>query len=93
MTTRFQSAQFVKLSQVPPDSGVSVISPASYANPDRVQRGLERLRTMGFAPRLGTNAQTRGPLFFAGTPEQRLADLHAAFADPDTGIVASVRGG
>jgi muramoyltetrapeptide carboxypeptidase len=48
---------------------------------------------MGFAPRLGANAQARGPLFFAGTPEQRLSDLHAAFADPDTSVVASVRGG
>ena len=48
---------------------------------------------MGFAPQLGEHTQTRGPLFFAGTPEQRLADLHAAFADPDTSMVASVRGG
>lgn len=93
MTTRFESAPLVKLSQAPPGSGISVISPAAYANPDRMQRGLERLRTMGFAPRLGANAQTRGPLFFAGIPEQRLADLHAAFVDPDTGIVASMRGG
>jgi muramoyltetrapeptide carboxypeptidase len=51
------------------------------------------LRSFGFAPRLGTNTQKRGPLFFAGTPEERLADLHAAFADPETAIVACVRGG
>jgi muramoyltetrapeptide carboxypeptidase len=35
----------------------------------------------------------RGPLFFAGSPEQRLEDLHAAFADPETTFVAAVRGG
>ena len=37
--------------------------------------------------------QTRGPLFFAGSPEQRLEDLHAAFANPETQVVAAVRGG
>ncbi len=54
---------------------------------------MERLRQLGYSPRLGANTQTRGPLFFAGTPQQRLADLHAAFADPETQIVAAVRGG
>lgn len=37
--------------------------------------------------------QARGPLFFAGSPEQRIQDLHAAFSDPETSMVACVRGG
>jgi muramoyltetrapeptide carboxypeptidase len=87
------SVPLLALAPIPPGSAISVLSPASFANPDRVDRGLENLRTLGFTPRLGANTQTRGPLFFAGTPEQRLADLHAAFADPDSAIVAAVRGG
>lgn len=83
----------VKLAAVPKNSGISVISPASFANPKRVDRGVEQLRTLGYDPRLAEYTQTRGPLYFAGSPEQRLADLHAAFADADTSIVASVRGG
>jgi len=75
------------------DAAISVISPASFAIPERVELGMERLRRLGYAPRLGANTQTRGPLFFAGSPEQRLADLHAAFADPETQLVAAVRGG
>jgi len=59
---------------------ISVLSPASFAKPERVDRGIERLRTLGFAPRLLANTQKRGPLFFAGTPEERLADFHVAFA-------------
>jgi muramoyltetrapeptide carboxypeptidase len=51
------------------------------------------LRTLGFSPRLGAHTQSRGPLFFAGSPEARLADLHAAFVDPETSAVAAVRGG
>ena len=42
---------------------------------------------------LRPHAQARGPLYFAGPAEQRLADLHAAFADPETQIVMSLRGG
>ena len=78
---------------VPSGSGISVIAPASFAQSDRVDRGMERLRALGFAPRLSQNGLQRGPLFFAGTPEQRLADLHAAFADETTSMVACLRGG
>ena len=73
---------------------VSVVAPASFAQPDRVERGLEvlarsRLRAAASAhPR-----STRGPLYFAGTGEQRLADLHAAFADESTSAVMCLRGG
>ncbi len=84
---------FASLSSIPKGAGINVLSPASFANPERVDRGLERLRALGFAPRLGANTQKRGPLFFAGTPEERLADFHSAFADPDSAIVACVRGG
>lgn len=76
-----------------PGSSISVVSPASFAKQERLDQGIECLRGLGFNCQLSTNTQTRGPLFFAGTPEQRLADLHAAFADHDTKIVASVRGG
>lgn len=93
MTSYPSSTPFIKLAPIPRGAGISVVSPASFANPDRLQRGLESLATLGFTPRLGAHTQTHGPLFFAGTPEQRLADLHAAFADPETSIVASVRGG
>jgi muramoyltetrapeptide carboxypeptidase len=78
---------------VPRDAGISVLSPASFAKLERVDRGIERLRTLGFVPRLGANAQKRGPLFFAGSPAERLADFHTAFADPESSIVACVRGG
>ncbi|HZB88167.1 MAG TPA: LD-carboxypeptidase [Terracidiphilus sp.] len=82
-----------KLAAIPPNARIHVLSPASFASNDRVERGLARLRTLGFAPHLATHAQTRGPLFFAGSAEERLADLHTAFADPETHIVAAVRGG
>jgi len=82
MTVHATPVPLLKPPPAPLGSNVNVISPASFANTDRVERGLERLRALGFAPRLGTHTQVRGPLFFAGSPESRLADLHCAFADP-----------
>jgi muramoyltetrapeptide carboxypeptidase len=81
------------LESIPAGAGIGVISPASFAMPERVERGVDRIRQLGFAPHLGTDTQIRGPLYFAGSPQQRLADLHAAFADSATRIIAAVRGG
>jgi muramoyltetrapeptide carboxypeptidase len=36
---------------------------------------------------------TRGPLYFAGTPEMRLRDMHHAFADDEVRAIFSTRGG
>jgi len=83
----------MKLSPICEGAAVSVISPASFAMPERVKLGVERLRQLGFSLKLGGNTQSRGPLFFAGSVEDRLADLHAAFANPETSLVAAVRGG
>lgn len=78
---------------IPLDAAVSLIAPASFARPERVVEGTRALRAMGFSQKPGAHTHMRGPLFFAGTREQRLADLHAAFADESTHVVMSLRGG
>ncbi len=83
----------IKLLPVVPGAGVSVIAPASFAREERVERGLTALRMLGYQPKLGVSAAERGPLYFAGTRAQRLADLHTAFADETTSIVMGLRGG
>jgi muramoyltetrapeptide carboxypeptidase len=93
MTARPQSKPLLPIQPIPSGAGVSVISPASFAIPERFDLGIGRLHQLGFRTIAGTGTQSRGPLFFAGTPEQRIADFHAAFADPDTRIIAAVRGG
>ncbi|MDR3754818.1 MAG: LD-carboxypeptidase [Terracidiphilus sp.] len=74
-------------------SEIAIVAPASSANPERTERGLASLSALGFVPTLGANALLREPLYFAGTPAQRLADLHAAFSDPATSAVMALRGG
>jgi muramoyltetrapeptide carboxypeptidase len=83
----------MKPSAVAKGAAISVIAPASFAQPERVERGLAALRALGFEPKLGTHALERGPLYFAGTPGQRLADLYAAFENESTKAVMCLRGG
>jgi muramoyltetrapeptide carboxypeptidase len=70
-----------------------VLSPASYANQERVEEGLESLCELGFEPRLGPHSLERGPLFFAGIAGHRLADFHEAFSNPNTSLIVAIRGG
>jgi muramoyltetrapeptide carboxypeptidase len=86
-------SSLLKIPAVPSGAAISVVAPASFAQPERVKRGLDALRELGYAPRLSQYAVERGPLFFAGTREERLADLNAAFADETTSAVMCLRGG
>lgn len=85
--------ELIKLPAIAPGAGISIVAPASFARQERIDNGAVQLESLGFAPRFMPNATARGPLFFAGTPEQRIADLHAAFADPASQMVMSLRGG
>ena len=74
-------------------SRLAVLSPASAAKPELVQRGMAHLRAVGYQPVLMPHAIARGPLYYAGTAQERVADLHAAFADPAIDGVICTRGG
>ena len=88
-----QRKPLLKLAPIAQGAGISVIAPASFARQERIDRGLAAVTALGFKPRPAPNALARGPLYFAGTPDQRLADLHAAFEDESTGAVMCLRGG
>lgn len=76
-----------------PGSTLAIVSPASAAKPERVHAGIAHLHRLGYATILGQHALTQGPLYYAGTVEQRLEDLHAAFADPQVDAILCTRGG
>jgi muramoyltetrapeptide carboxypeptidase len=83
----------LKLPAVHFGAGVSVIAPASFAPPERIELGMEGLRALGYSPQPAAHILARGPLYFAGTPEMRLSDLHDAFADDQVSAIFSTRGG
>lgn len=72
---------------------LAVVAPASNADPEKVQRGVERLRALGHTVTLMPHVLTQVWPYFAATPEQRLGDLHAAFTDPEIDAVICIRGG
>ena len=88
-----KSARLLKPPAVAPGATFSIVAPASSARTDRIDQGAAALRDLGYPPAFGRFSREREPLYFAGTPWQRLDDLHAAFADPSSGAVLALRGG
>jgi muramoyltetrapeptide carboxypeptidase len=74
-------------------AALAVVSPASTPPRDQLEVGLAALEALGYKTVLMPNARKPGPLYYAGTVEQRLADLHAAFADPGIDGIVCTRGG
>jgi muramoyltetrapeptide carboxypeptidase len=72
---------------------LAVLSPASTPKPELVQVGMDCLHGLGYMTVLMPHALDRGPLYYAGTVEQRVADLHAAFADAEIDGIVCTRGG
>jgi len=87
------SKRLLKPPAVPEGAGIRILAPASFAMQERVDGGLAALQSLGYAPAFSANALARGPLYFAGTAEQRLADLHAAFESTKSSAVMALRGG
>lgn len=72
---------------------LAVVSPASTPKAELVRKGIERLEAMGYKVSVGEHALDRGTLYYAGTLEERLKDLHEAFANPDVDGIICARGG
>ncbi len=76
-----------------PGSMLGIVSPASTPKEDSVNAGIAVLTAMGYRTRVFPHALDRGPLYYAGTLEHRLSDLHAAYADPEVDAILCTRGG
>ena len=76
-----------------PGALLGIISPASIVKPELVEQGIAALHALGYRTKLFPHALDRGPLNYAGTLQDRLADLHAAFADPAIDAILCTRGG
>ena len=74
-------------------SRVAIVSPASAAKPELVEQGRAHLHAFGYDSIVMPHALDRGPLYYAGTAADRVADLHAAFADPTIDGILCTRGG
>jgi muramoyltetrapeptide carboxypeptidase len=87
------STSAIKPRALHPGATLAVLSPASTAKPDLVHSGITYLHALGYKTVLGAHALDGGPLYYAGTVEDRLHDLHAAFADSTIDGIVCTRGG
>ncbi|WP_020654087.1 muramoyltetrapeptide carboxypeptidase [Massilia niastensis] len=72
--------------------GVAIVAPGGYtSDPSTVERAIARLETQGcLVHNYYDHAQIHQR--FGGTDEGRLAQLHAAVADPDIQLIIALRG-
>ncbi len=76
-----------------PGATLAIVSPASAAKADLVSAGVERLNQLGYKTVLAPHALSRGPLYYAGTAQERADDLMSAFSYPAIDGVICTRGG
>jgi muramoyltetrapeptide carboxypeptidase len=72
---------------------LGIVSPASAVKRELVEWGVEQLERLGYRTKLFPHALDHGPLNYAATVADRVADLHAAFADAEVDAVICTRGG
>lgn len=72
---------------------VGLITPAAYvSDPDRLATAERTVRYFGLKPRFGRNVGKRSG-YLGGSVDERLADLHEMFGDPEVKGVFCIRGG
>jgi muramoyltetrapeptide carboxypeptidase len=72
---------------------VGLITPATYvSDPDRIALAERTIRYFDLKAKIGRNVRKRTG-YVGGTPEERIADLHDMFRDPDVKAVFCIRGG
>ncbi len=85
----------IKPPPLQPGDALGIISPSwggAGAFPHRTALGIKQLHEFGFSVKVGTHAlNQRG--FVSDTPENRVADLHTMFADPEVKAIIAAIGG
>jgi muramoyltetrapeptide carboxypeptidase len=76
-----------------PGDKVALISPSYYCSMETAFRAADTLRSWGYEPVIGPNVGKKYLEHYAGTVEERLADLHWALKDPDIKAILCLRGG
>jgi muramoyltetrapeptide carboxypeptidase LdcA involved in peptidoglycan recycling len=85
----------MKAPRLRPGDAVGIVSPSwggASLFPHRLERGVQQLEALGFKVKIGAHARNRLG-FVSDTPQNRAADIHAMFVDPDVRAIFSAIGG
>lgn len=72
---------------------IAIISPASIVKDEYIDSAAEYILSRGYEPRVMPHAKGPACGSYAATIENRLADLVAAFRDPEVSAILCARGG
>lgn len=71
---------------------IAIIAPAGNVNEDKINNSVKYFENLGYKVKLGNNI-FKTDRYLAGSDEQRLKDLHNAFADKNVKAIICARGG
>jgi muramoyltetrapeptide carboxypeptidase len=71
---------------------IGIVNPAYWLEPDRQQRAVRVFEELGYELVFGKSTELRLDTY-AGTPEERAADINAMFADTSIDAIICARGG
>ncbi|RZA31443.1 MAG: LD-carboxypeptidase [Lysobacteraceae bacterium] len=85
-------ARLIKPPRLRPGDLVGLVAPGGVVDDRLIQKSVQNIEALGLRVKVGTYL---GAAFgnYAGSVQQRLADLHAMFLDPEVKMIWPVRGG
>ena len=72
---------------------VALITPSYFGAEESTKKAAKVLRSWGFKPVIGPNVGSKYLSHYAGTADERLADLRWALQNPDIKAIVCMRGG
>lgn len=89
---RPMTAPLIKPPRLREGDVVGLIAPGGYTSDASIEKSARHIEALGFRVRLGANLRAvHGN--YAGSVQQRVADLHAMFLDPEVKAIWCIRGG
>jgi muramoyltetrapeptide carboxypeptidase len=88
---RTEQVSVVKPQAVSNGARVGVFAPSSPADDQRLQRGLEEIRALGYVP--DDNFSRNAQAYFSASTADRLRDFKAQVSDPEIEALIALRGG
>ncbi|ERI92653.1 LD-carboxypeptidase [Clostridiales bacterium oral taxon 876 str. F0540] len=71
---------------------IGIVAPAGIGKSDRIEKGIDKLKSLGFNVRLGKHVYDKWG-YFAGEDKHRAEDIMGMFEDDKVNMILCVRGG
>lgn len=84
--------RLIKPPRLRPGDLVGLVAPGGYASDRVIEKSVRNIEALGLRVKVGTYLRALHGNY-AGSVQQRLADLHAMVADPEVKMIWPVRGG